>query len=252
MAMHFYGSPGSLATTDRIVFWDSATDVEGDVNALNFGDSPRHSSADKRFRVKNTSSTVISAAVTLSLESLTDPGPGPDTHTMMMLSKDNGRTFSASVNVGTLSPGQISQVILLRRVIPAAADLGTWAARVIASGAGGVEESVEYTYLGDVSMNVPTPHVWYVYPPSGLAGTQVDIVGSGFGPTQPTYAGVIEYGGVPQAPLGWAETAAGAHAYDGARVIQSPNDVVNVEHQRITVDVPNPAVDDYFTVETNA
>jgi hypothetical protein len=109
-----------------------------------------------------------------------------------------------------------------------------------------------YIYLGDVSNNVPTPHIWYIYPPSEFAGNNVTIVGQGFGTSQAARNGAAKYDDVPVVVNTWSQTAAGAHAYDAARAIQAANDVVNVEHQRILVTLPNPAVDDFFTVETDA
>lgn len=250
--IHLFGAPGSSATVNRLKFWDPTADTGAGVDVANFGDAPRRSSADVRFRVKNASATIVSAAVTLSVETLTTAGGAGEPDKQLLLSKDGGRTFAASINIGTLAPGQVSSVIVLRRVTPSTAALGTWAARVYVSGSGGITEGQEYIYFGSVSDNVPTPHVWYVYPPVGVVGTQVEVVGSGFGTSEAQYAGTCKYGGVTQSPVSWVETAAGVDAYNAARAIQAPNNVVKVEHQRVTVLVPNPAVDDYFTVETNA
>lgn len=250
-AIHLYGAPGSLATTTRLAVWDPVLDQPAVIEALDFGDSPKSSSKELRFRLKNVSASAIATATSVAVESITDPGPGPDTSAMFLFSKDNGITFAAAANVGTLSPGQISVQVLARLVVPNNADLGTWCARVVGSSGGGVNEVSFYIYLGDVSSNVPTPHLWYVYPPSEFRGGVVTLIGQGFGTSQAVVNGQALYDGIPVTVNNWAQTAAGVHAYDNLRVIQSSNDVVNVEHERIDVVVPVAAVDDYFSVRTD-
>lgn len=249
LSFHVYGGPGTLADPDRMRIWSPTEEEVIDANGLNFGNSPRRSSADLRFRVKNTSPFVTAVAVTVGLDGLNDH-TSPDPDRQFLLSEDNGRTFAGDINIGTLAPGQVSSLLTLRRVTPSNADVGQWTARLLVSAAGGVEEWSEYVYY-EANDGVPTPHIWYIYPPSGQAGDSVQVVGFGFGTAQATYGGVVQYADVNQAILDWDEVAAGGSAYTGARAIQSPNDVVNVEHQRILVAVPALAADDYFQVETN-
>lgn len=246
-ALHLYGEP--VATGERLSVWDPALDQRYSIAGLDFGDAPRRSSADLTFRVKNLGA-LVSNAVTLAVEDIVTPATGPDVNSQFLLSID-GRTFGPTASIGTLTPGQVSPLCYLRRVTPTNAALGLWALRLLASGTNKTD-GVEYAWLGDVSTNVPTPHVWYIYPPTARIGEQVDIVGHGFGDNAAEYAGVARLSAAALVIDSWARVAASVDAYGVDRIISSVNDAVNVEHDRIRWTVPITAVDNPVTVETNA
>jgi hypothetical protein len=129
-ALHLYGKPSLTATTDRLALWHPTLDLPMPAAWLDWGDTPRSSAADKQFRIKNQSSALTANDVNVYIEALT-PG-APSVAGMHTLSDNAGATFSASLSVVALAPGEISVPITLRRVIPANAQLSTWSARVAA------------------------------------------------------------------------------------------------------------------------
>lgn len=127
--LHIYGDVSSSATDDRLSFREASSDVEVGPTHFDWGNVPRASSADKTFRVKNLSTDQTAQSVEVFPEALT---PGiPSVAGMLMLSLD-GVTFTPSVNLGDLSPGEVSPVITTRRVIPANAQVSVWSARFVA------------------------------------------------------------------------------------------------------------------------
>lgn len=127
-ALHLYGAPSSSAG-DRLELWHPTLDERLGASALDWGNVPRGSSADRTFRVKNVSTTLTASGITVSLEALTDTTPSvPGQHLLSY----SGGAFAATAAVGNLAPGAISGVVALRRVVAANAGLGVWAARVIA------------------------------------------------------------------------------------------------------------------------
>ena len=127
-ALHLYGAPTS-ATGDRLDLWHPTLDERLGASALDWGNVPRGSSADRTFRIKNSSATLTASGITASLDALTDTTPSvPGQHLLSY----SGGAFAATASVGNLAPGAISGVVTLRRVIAADAGLGMWSARVIA------------------------------------------------------------------------------------------------------------------------
>jgi hypothetical protein len=124
--MHIYGAPNSGASIDRLVFWDPTSNVVLPAAALDWGNVPRSSSADKTFRVKNVSTTKTAQGIVISPEALTDTSPSvPGQH----LFSTDGTTFTASINIGDLAPGATSSVLYVRRVTPSNAVLSVWTFR---------------------------------------------------------------------------------------------------------------------------
>jgi hypothetical protein len=251
-ALHLYGNPAATATTTRLKFWHPVLDTPSVATLFEFEGCPRRSSEDKLFRIKNTSATQVAFAVSLAVDSLTPPGSGPQLHQTLLLSEDGGLTFSAAIVIGTLAPGQVSPTLILRRVTPNACALGIWTSRVFVSASGGLKDDEQYVYFEDVSTDVPTPHLWFLYPPSGYRGDVVLLFGMGFGDSVAEYDGVVKYGTEEFTPAHWLKINGTGAQFGTGRAIQSANSNVNVEHQRIAVAMPMDAQDNYFTVETDA
>lgn len=105
----------------------------------------------------------------------------------------------------------------------------------------------ESVLLGDVSTNVPTPHIWFLRPTSGRAGDGLAIIGSGFGDTQVELTGSVEvsydFGNnwTPVPVVTWQTFPADPNMYGPLRLIQEYPEVVDPQHQEIEVVVPSGA-----------
>ena len=131
-SLHLFGEPIPGANPNRLVLWHPTLDQRVGPAWFDWGDTPRSSSADKQFRVKNLSSSLSANSIRVAQEILTDAASGnPSVVGQHTLSTD-GATFLAQVNVGTLAPGAISGVVTMRRNTPSNAQLGVWAHRVFA------------------------------------------------------------------------------------------------------------------------
>ncbi len=109
---------------DTLIFWMYAAD--GAVDSLTFGNSPRRSSSDVMFRLRNLSALYTAQDVTVTIT-------GERAHTYY-LSLD-GDLFTAQIELGDLAPGTYTEGITLRRVTPSDAPLGDEAVKVIATAA---------------------------------------------------------------------------------------------------------------------
>lgn len=128
-AIHLYGSISTNQNPNRLAIWDPAGDFAARGAYFDWGNTPRGSSADRTFRVKNMSSSRTANAINLSLDAATDTVPSvPGQY---LLSAD-GTTFSGQITIGDLGPGGLSPVLTIRRVTPTDATLSVWAARLIA------------------------------------------------------------------------------------------------------------------------
>jgi hypothetical protein len=127
--LHLYGEPAPGANPDRLAFWSPTADVKMPPATLDFGDTPRSSSADKTVRVKNLSGTKTAGNVRVSYDILTDGSPSVPAQFLLSF---GGGAFLSQVNVGTLAPGAISGAITVRRVTPSNAALGLFAPRIAA------------------------------------------------------------------------------------------------------------------------
>lgn len=129
-ALHVYGTPSASGGSDRVGFWHPTLDVPAPPTLFDWGDVPRSSSADKRFRIKNLSSSVSAKGVELYVEALT---PGiPSAAGMHTISIDGGSTFWSLQTLPDLSPGEVSSEIVVRRTVPDNAQLSVWSARIAA------------------------------------------------------------------------------------------------------------------------
>lgn len=115
---------------NTLSFWHEYLDQAADADTFAWGDVKRRSSADLAFRVRNNSSVYTAVDVTLTLA---DEGTTatPSVAAQHLLSTDK-RRFTASVNLGDLYPGSVSDVVTLRRVTASDADLGTFSFNLIA------------------------------------------------------------------------------------------------------------------------
>lgn len=127
-ALHIYGTPSSGATPDRLAIWHPTLNQAVSPSYFDWGNAPRSSSADKSFRIKNLSGTLTANLVAVYVEALT-PG-APSIASMHTLSDNGGSTFLSSLSIPSLAPGAISSPLILRRVIPANANVSTWSARI--------------------------------------------------------------------------------------------------------------------------
>lgn len=130
LAFHVYGTPSSMATKDRLAFWHPTTDVKLAPAALDWGNVPRSSSADKSFRIKNLSETLDATDIDLYVEALT---PGTvSVAGMHTISADSGATFLTGQSIPKIAPGEVSGVFIVRRTVPANAQVSVWSARIAA------------------------------------------------------------------------------------------------------------------------
>lgn len=129
-ALHLYGTPSASATTERVAFWHPSLDVRFPSDGFDWGDVPRGTSADKVFRIKNLSSVLTTSEVDVYVEELNSISPS--LAGMHSFSVDGGATFQARIALPSLAPGEITDPIIIRRVVPTDAQISTWSARVVA------------------------------------------------------------------------------------------------------------------------
>ncbi len=134
-ALHVYGSisPGQSGL-NRLAVWHPTSDSPIPPAHLDFGDTPRSSSADKIFRIKNLSDTYLANDVEVNFEAITNTTPSVPGQYLLSL---DGSTFQSAISVGDLSPGAISPPVILRRVTPSNAVLSVWTFRLIVDAQGG-------------------------------------------------------------------------------------------------------------------
>ncbi len=125
--MHVYGNPSVVIT--RLAFWHPTLDAEVTGAYFDWGDVAQGSSAILPFRIKNTSVTNTANAIAVAPEAITDPTPS---FSASLTLSDDGVTYAANVNIGTLAPDTISSVLYVKRSTPGSAALSVWAARLVA------------------------------------------------------------------------------------------------------------------------
>jgi len=129
-AFHIYADVSALATIDRLAFWHPTLDEEMEPAYLDWGNVPRGSSADRSFRIKNMSADLTANDVVVYTEALT-PGT-PSVAGMHTISDNGGSTFLNSITVPEILPGEISDELIVRRVVPTNAQVSVWSARIAA------------------------------------------------------------------------------------------------------------------------
>lgn len=130
VTLHLYGEPDTLASDDRLAFWRPAADLPLAAGALDWGDTPVGSSADKSFRVRNLSTTQTAQDIVLDVLP-GSPAGVPPVDGYLLFSLDDGETWEQTVSLTSLSPGATSSLIRVRRVVPSDAALGPYAPRLI-------------------------------------------------------------------------------------------------------------------------
>lgn len=131
---HLYGHIAAGETPDRLRLWHPTLDEPLDDNTaadgahLDWSDIAQGTTADKSFRLKNTSATLTANSISLTTGALTNSTPaiGPQ------ITYSNGGAFSTTLNIGNLAPGALSVVITVRRTTASNAALGLLAWRTIA------------------------------------------------------------------------------------------------------------------------
>jgi hypothetical protein len=125
-----YGRPSVGATPEAVAIWHPTLDQRVDGAHFDWGNTPRGSTADRTFRVKNLSSTLTANGIVIATDALTDFSPSfPPQY---MLSTD-GLNFSSTKTITSLSPGSISAVYTYRRTTPTNAVLGAQRCRLKAT-----------------------------------------------------------------------------------------------------------------------
>lgn len=127
--VHLYGEIVPGYNPQRIEFWHPTEDQKQPPNWFDWGNTPRQSTDQVSFRLRNMSPFLMANDVVVSLDALTDTSPSvEDQH---FLSLDTIR-WSASVDAGDIAADSLSPVVHLRRVTPSNAQLTPprWAVRL--------------------------------------------------------------------------------------------------------------------------
>lgn len=140
-AVRFYGGPwdaGPFAISCLHLYGDTTevcrithptSDVEVGAAWFDFGEVAQGETYVQTFRVKNTDATRTATSIAIGTDVATDAS----TPIGGQLEYSDGGAYATSINIGNLGPGVISGVITLRFTVASAADLGVWAARVVAN-----------------------------------------------------------------------------------------------------------------------
>jgi hypothetical protein len=125
--IHLYGDFSAGGADDRLRFWDPVLDAPVGPAHLDWGNTPRGSTQTRTFRVKNLSDDTTATSVRVAMETLTDATPSLIGQVQVSL---DGSTWLAQVNVGDLSPGEISVPVQIRYSVASNAMLSVWDVRV--------------------------------------------------------------------------------------------------------------------------
>lgn len=125
-SLHLYGVPSAGANPDRLEVWHPTLDERVSPTYFDWGKSPRGSSADRTFRVKNLSPSRRASAIMVYCDALTDTYPSVAYQHYVAM----GSVFANSLTIASLEPGRISPVITLRRITPSDATMGVWSPRL--------------------------------------------------------------------------------------------------------------------------
>ncbi len=123
---HLYGRPSASPSSDRLRFWDPVTDTEVLGSHFDYGDVP-HGQADTiQFRVKNNSATKTANSVTVTDDAITPASPTLASQTEF---STDDTTYTPTLPVGDLAPGDVSAVFYARLTLRASAAVGPWRQR---------------------------------------------------------------------------------------------------------------------------
>ena len=128
--LHLYGIPeGSV---DRLALWHPTLDEPLAGDAFDAGTTEQGTLLTDTFRVKNLAASATANTVGVAIHVYDNSDSTPAQSTWVELS-DDGSTFGATVALGNLAAGAISDVLTLRRDVPAAASVGALACHVRAT-----------------------------------------------------------------------------------------------------------------------
>ncbi len=114
-----------MSAVDSLLVWTDTTAASAE--AINLGSCPRRSSQDVPFRVLNTSEQYAATDVTVSID-------GADATTFVL--SEDGRRFTAALDLGTIPSATMTANLYLRRITPANANLGNGDARIVLTASG--------------------------------------------------------------------------------------------------------------------
>lgn len=124
---HVYGTTSAGQNLNRLELWNPSLDQRISPAYFDWGDTPRGSSADRTFRVKNLSDTLTANNVVLSFDGIYDSSPSfSGSHAL----STDGVIFSSTVTIPILYPNGVSSPITLRRSTPSNAQLSLWTTRL--------------------------------------------------------------------------------------------------------------------------
>lgn len=108
--IHLYGSIPTTSNPNRLIFWEPVNNNATGGAYFDWGDVVQGSSQTKSFRIKNNSSTQTANSVAIST--------GAETFGMALQFSTDNATFTASINIGNLAPGALSNVLYVKRAVP--------------------------------------------------------------------------------------------------------------------------------------
>lgn len=127
-SIHLYGEPAPGQNLKRLEIWHPTLDERVPPGYFDWGDTPRGSTDDRQFRVKNLSPTMTANSIRVYLDALTDTVPSvPGQHLI-----SQGGSYLAQQNIGSLAPDSISTPLTMRRITASNATLSVWDFRLIA------------------------------------------------------------------------------------------------------------------------
>lgn len=124
--IHTYGRPSAGQTLDALQTWHPTLDQRVGGAFFDWGDTPRGSTADRTFRIKNLSDTYTANDVVVSVTSLSDTTPSYAGSFLF----STGGSFTSTVTIPIIYPNGISDPVTVRRVTPSNAVLSLWATRM--------------------------------------------------------------------------------------------------------------------------
>lgn len=128
--LHLYGIPeGSV---DRLALWHPTLDEPLAGDAFDAGTTEQGTLLTDTFRVKNLAASATANTVGVAIHVYDNSDSTPAQSTWVELS-DDGVIFGPTVALGNLAAGAISDVLTLRRDVPAAASVGALACHVRAT-----------------------------------------------------------------------------------------------------------------------
>jgi hypothetical protein len=127
--LHLYGTIPAAQSPDRLVFWHPTSDIPLLDSVMDFAESARGTSAVKTFRIKNNSPGLTATGVNLAFQ--VNPDASPTLVGQFQFSAD-GAAYANTLNVGVLTPGQISGLLYVKRITSLTAQLSLFSPRILA------------------------------------------------------------------------------------------------------------------------